>query len=79
VDTGVQRVRVFARLGNTEIVGDPSVSYAVAEGPHKARQECDTMVLEQPPLDDEPTFEFSAPHGRVKSTRAAMGSKLTVA
>src|SRR4249920_2530385 len=58
---GVKQVRVFSRLGNTEIIGDPSVSYAVAEGPHKARQEGDTMVIEQSPLDGEATFEFSRP------------------
>lgn len=78
VDTGVKRVRVFARLGNTEIIGDPSVSYAVAEGPHKARQEGDTMLIEQSPLDDEPSFEFSRPHGPVRMRRLDIGGKLIV-
>src|SRR5580698_3932004 len=54
--SGIKQVRVFARLGNTEIVGDPSVSYAVAEGPHRARQEGETMVIEQSPLDGEASF-----------------------
>src|SRR6202521_5646448 len=59
--TGVKQVRVVARLGNTEIIGDPSVSYAVAEGPHKARQEGDMMIIEQSPLDGEASFVFSRP------------------
>jgi hypothetical protein len=75
---GVKQVRVFARLGNTEIIGDPSVSYAVAEGPHKARQEGDTMVIEQSPLDGEATFEFSRPQARVRIPRIDIGDKLIV-
>ena len=75
---GVKQVRVVARLGNTEIIGDPSVSYAVAEGPHKARQEGDTMIIEQSPLDDEASFVFSRPEGRVRIPRVNIGDKLTV-
>jgi hypothetical protein len=75
---GVKQVRVVARLGNTEIIGDPSVSYAVAEGPHKARQEGDTMIIEQSPLDDEASFVFSRPQGRVRIPRVNIGDKLTV-
>src|ERR1700693_452624 len=75
---GVKQVRVFARLGNTEIIGDPSVSYAFAEGPHKARQEGDTMIIEQSPLDDEASFEFSRPYARVKIPAVDIGGKLTV-
>jgi DUF4097 and DUF4098 domain-containing protein YvlB len=75
---GVKQVRVAARLGNTEIIGDPSVSYAVAEGPHKARQDGDTMVIEQSPLDGETSFEFSRPHGRVRIPGVDIGGKLTV-
>jgi len=76
--SGIKQVRVFARLGNTEIIGDPSVSYAVAEGPHKARQEGDTMVIEQSPLDGEASFEFSRPHGRIRIPRVDIGDKLIV-
>jgi hypothetical protein len=75
---GVKRVRVFARLGNTEIVGDPSVSHAVAEGPHRARQEGDTMIIEQSPLDGEVGFEFSRPEGRIRIPSVDIGGKLTV-
>jgi putative adhesin len=76
--TGVKQVSVFARLGNTEIVGDPAVSYAVAEGPHRARQEGDTMIIEQSPLDGEVGFEFSRPEGRIRIPSVDIGGKLTV-
>src|ERR1700674_2332524 len=75
---GVKQVRVFARLGNTEIIGDPGVSYAVAEGPHRARQEGDTMIIEQSPLDGEAGFEFSRPEGRIRIPGVDIGGKLTV-
>jgi hypothetical protein len=76
--TGIKQVRVFARLGNTEIIGDPNVSHAVAEGPHKARQEGDTMIIEQSPLDGEVGFEFSRPEGRIRIPSVDIGGKLTV-
>jgi hypothetical protein len=75
---GIKQVRVSAQLGNTEIIGDPGVSYAVAEGPHKARQEGDTMVISQSPLDDEASFQFSRPEGRVRIPRVDLGGKLTI-
>jgi hypothetical protein len=75
---GVKQVRVVARLGNTEIIGDAGVSYAVVEGPHKARQEGDTMIIEQSPLDDEASFVFSRPQGGIRIPRVNIGDKLTV-
>ena len=36
---GPKQVKVVSRLGNTEVIGDPSVSFAVADGPHRQRQE----------------------------------------
>jgi putative adhesin len=74
----IKQVRVVSRLGNTEITGDPTVSYAVAEGPHKAREEGDTMLIEQSPLDDAATFEFSRPQGLIRIPRVDVGGKLTV-
>lgn len=53
-----RQVRVVSQFGSAEIVGDPSVSFAVAEGPHRARQEGDTMVFEHEPLDDADHFVF---------------------
>lgn len=55
---GVRQVRVASAIGSAEIVGDPSVAYAVAEGPHRARQDGDTMVIEQGPLDESDHFSF---------------------
>jgi hypothetical protein len=57
--TGIRQVTVNSRFGNTEIVGDPSVATAVADGPHRARQEGDSMVIDQSVLSGETTFEFS--------------------
>ena len=54
----VRTVRVARHLGSVEIVGDPSVREAVAEGPHRARVEGDTMVFEPDPSIDEGTFMF---------------------
>jgi hypothetical protein len=51
-------VRVARHLGSVEIVGDPSVREAVAEGPHRARVEGDTMVFEPDPAIDEGSFMF---------------------
>ena len=45
--TGIRQVTVNSRFGNTEIVGDPTVATAVAEGPHRARQDGDAMVIDQ--------------------------------
>ena len=61
----VTRVRVTSRFGNAEIIGDPSIASAVAEGPHKARQDGDTMVIDQSLLSDDTTFEFNRPYARV--------------
>lgn len=55
---GVRKVRVTSAIGSAEIVGDPSVAYAVAEGPHRARQDGDTMVIEQGLLDENDHFTF---------------------
>ena len=63
--TGALKVRVISRLGNAQIVGDPTVTQAVAEGPHRARQEGDTLVIEQSPIHEDSTFGFSRPEGRL--------------
>ncbi|HMC69291.1 MAG TPA: hypothetical protein VKJ07_09070, partial [Mycobacteriales bacterium] len=61
VPTGIGQVRVVARFGNTEIVGDPTIATAVADGPHRARQDGDTMVIEQTTIGEETSFEFTRP------------------
>lgn len=62
---GIRLVKVVATLGSADIVGDPSVDFAVADGPHRARQDGDTMVIEHAPFDDDDTFTF----GRGESRR----------
>jgi hypothetical protein len=54
-----RKVRVASLVGSAEIVGDPTVAHAVAEGPHRARQDGDTMVIEQGPLGESDHFSFS--------------------
>jgi Putative adhesin len=57
--TGIRQVTVNSRFGNTEIVGDPTVATALADGPHRARQDGDSMVIDQSLLSGEMTFEFN--------------------
>ena len=59
--SAARQVKVLSQFGSAEIFGDPSVAFAVAEGPHRARQDGDTMVIEHQPLDDDDTFSFG--HG----------------
>src|SRR6267154_58544 len=51
-------VKVISQFGSTRIVGDPSVAFAVADGPHRARQEGDTVVIEHQPFDEDDSFAF---------------------
>jgi len=41
-----ERVRIVRAIGTADIVGDPTVLEAVAEGPHVARREGDMLVIE---------------------------------
>jgi len=78
--TGSRQVKVVSQFGSVEIVGDASVAYAVADGPHQARQDGDTMVIEHVPFDDSNNFSF----GRGEQRRIVIGGfdiqrrKLTV-
>ena len=54
----VRTIRVARHLGSVDIVGDSSVREAVAEGPHRARIDGDTMVFEPDPTSDEGSFMF---------------------
>ena len=67
------QVRIVSRFGNTEVIGDPGVTYAVADGPHRIRQDGDTMLIEQSVLDGD-GFEFIRRAGRAN----AFGETLTV-
>lgn len=43
---GAARIRVNRTMGVADIIGDPTVREAVAEGPHIARRDGDTLVIE---------------------------------
>ena len=55
-DTGIHRVRVIKRLGAAEVIGDPNVRDAVAEGQHRARIEGDVMIIEGENANEPGTF-----------------------
>ena len=76
--TGIRQVTVNSRFGNTEIVGDPTVASAVADGPHRARQEGDTLVIDQSVLTGETSFEFNRPYARIAIPGFDTDKKLTV-
>jgi hypothetical protein len=59
--TAIRRIKVVSQFGAAEIVADPSVASAVAEGPHRARQDGDTMVIEHQPFEESDSFTFG--HG----------------
>src|SRR5258705_12083428 len=61
----IRHVKVTSRFGSTDIIGDPSIAGAVADGPHRARQEGDALVINQSPLTGEVRFGFKRPHPRV--------------
>jgi hypothetical protein len=44
-DSGIRKVQIERQLGTLEIIGDPNVRDAVAEGPHQARIEGDVMIV----------------------------------
>lgn len=76
--TAIREVRLLARLGNTEVIGDPSVATAVAEGPHRARQEGDVLVIDQSPMLDDTTFQFGIPAGLRRLRGLYLSDALTV-
>lgn len=42
----LRRVRVLAELGSAQVIGDPTVADAVAEGDHTATRDGDTLTIE---------------------------------
>lgn len=73
-DTGTRRVRVSSVVGSAEVVGDPTITYAIAEGPHRARQNGDLMVIEQGPFDGDEHFSFG-PDRRVAVNSLDFGKR----
>lgn len=45
-DPGIDRLRVRCTLAEVRIIGDPTVAGAVADGPHEARNEGRTLVIQ---------------------------------
>ena len=59
-------VKVVSQFGSAEVVADPSVTGAVADGPHRARLDGDTLVIEHVPFQEEDTFTFGVAGRRVE-------------
>jgi hypothetical protein len=57
-EPSIRTVRVVRQLGSFEIIGDPNVRDAVAEGPHHARIDGDVMVFEGVTSDGPGGFMF---------------------
>jgi hypothetical protein len=55
-----RKVKVVANIGMAEIAGDPSVAFVTADGPHRAHQEGDTMVIDHLPLGGDDNFSFGS-------------------
>ena len=51
-------VRVVNQMGSVMVIGDASVQDVVAEGPHVARREGRTMIIEVEPLGSHGGFRF---------------------
>jgi hypothetical protein len=45
-EAGLRQVRITRQLGMVEVIGDPTVHEAVANGPHSARIDGDVMVIQ---------------------------------
>jgi hypothetical protein len=52
----IHGVRIVKRLGAAEVIGDPNVRDAVAEGQHRARIEGDVMIIEGEVANEPGTF-----------------------
>jgi hypothetical protein len=76
--SGIRQVTVNSRFRNTEIIGDPTVATAVADGPHRARQDGETLVIDQGLLSGETSFEFNRPRTRISIPGFDSANKLTV-
>ena len=62
---GATRIRVVCSMGTADVVGDPTVREAVAEGPHVARRDGDRLVIEsQSDFEMGPGFMFNWAEGR---------------
>jgi len=56
--TAARLVNVSCVFASADVVGDPSVDFAVADGPHRAHIDGDTLFIEQSPLGHSNSFSF---------------------
>lgn len=63
----VRAIRIVRQRGQVEVVGDPSVKEAVADGPHIARREGDTLIIEGEDNWEEMPRRPGFPHGKRRS------------
>lgn len=70
-------VKVVSHLGSATIVGDPTVAFAVADGPHRVRQDGDTLVIDIGLLGQDDGFSFG-PASRLVSGLGRSRDSLTV-
>ncbi|HVH64624.1 MAG TPA: DUF4097 family beta strand repeat-containing protein [Candidatus Acidoferrum sp.] len=68
-----REVRIVSQFGAAEVIADPTVAFAIAEGPHQARQDGDTMTIEHEPFEVPESFIFGGDQGA-----GWRGRKLTV-
>jgi hypothetical protein len=62
-EPGLRRVRLVGTFRLATVAGDPAVREAVADGPHSARREGDTLILRSDLDEDEwPGFTFGGVH-----------------
>jgi hypothetical protein len=60
----IERVHITGDFGVTRVTGDPGVREAIAEGPHLARREGTTLVIQSAPLWNEGSgYSFGGPLG----------------
>jgi hypothetical protein len=59
-------VKVLSQFGSAEVVADPTVATAVAEGPHRVRVDGGVMLIEHVPFQEEDTFTFGAAGRRIE-------------
>ena len=62
----IRRVQLVRAFGTLEVIGDPSVREAVADGPHVAHREGDTLRIEGDWSDDDEGFRFGHQRVRIK-------------
>lgn len=58
-----REVRIVSQFGAAEVIADPEVAFAVADGPHQARQDGDTMTIEHEPFEGPESFIFGGERG----------------